>query len=93
MKQGADVSKAEDNAASNGLAGVPTTEQPIGITHDPAHSTHISLFEALSLIALQSLVVCLFLHCIPGFSGDSLRHLPDGRHKVTLAGQETYTGR
>lgn len=43
VKQGADVSKAEDNAASNGLAGVPTTEQPIGVTHHPAHNTYISL--------------------------------------------------
>lgn len=58
VKQGADVSKAEDNAASNGLAGVPTTEQPIGVTHDPAHNTYIPQFEAPSLIAPKSLFVC-----------------------------------
>ena len=38
MEEGADVSKAEDDAASNGLAGVPTAEQAIRLAHHPART-------------------------------------------------------
>ena len=41
VKQGADVSKAEDNTPGNGLAGVATAEEPIRVTHHPAYRWHV----------------------------------------------------
>ena len=43
MKQGTDVSKAEDDASGNGLTGVAAAEQSISITHCPV-CTVISVF-------------------------------------------------
>ncbi len=65
MKEGADVSKAEDNAASNGLARVPTAEQAVRLTHHPArthnHTTTKSLFGQPMVVAalMGMLTACL----------------------------------
>ena len=36
MEHGADVSKAEGHPLSNGLAGIPTAEEAIGVGQNPA---------------------------------------------------------
>ena len=40
MEQSADVSKPEDDASSNGLAGISAAEQAIWISHHPVEAQH-----------------------------------------------------
>ena len=65
MEEGADVSKAEDNATSNGLAGIPTAEQAVRLAHHPARThnrtTTQSLFGQPMVVAalVDTLTICL----------------------------------
>lgn len=40
MEQSADVSKPEDDASGDGLAGISTAEQAIWISHHPVQAEH-----------------------------------------------------
>jgi len=81
MKQGTDVSKAENNASGDGLTGVAAAEQSISITHCPVCTVLLEFtYCPLCTHNMMKLIQAFLKLCMPDTSritGTWVHHQPN----------------